>query len=132
MARVFTLLVAVAAAGCFNPTSPDAALGKPFELKAGASSTLPDDIRLTFNSVPADSRCPIDANCIVAGDATVAISLSRSGRALEARELHTEVSRSQVSYANYMIKLTGLQPYPRLDRPTAPADYAATFVVSTQ
>jgi hypothetical protein len=131
MSRFFALIAALITAACFNPAAPDAITGKPFELKPGASATLPDGVRITFDSVRADSRCPIDAICVSAGDATVAISLAQSGRAAEARELHTALGRSQISYENYVIRLTELQPYPRSDRQTRPEDYVATFIVQT-
>jgi hypothetical protein len=127
-----TVAALLASVACFNPTAPDAIVNKPFELKAGASTMLADGTRMTFEAVRADSRCPIDANCIVAGDATVAISLSQSGRAAESRELHTDPNRSQVTYDPYVIKLTELQPYPRSGRNTDAADYVATFVVSVR
>ena len=104
--------------------------GQPFTLKAGATATLPDGARLTFEKVNDDSRCPMDASCVWAGDATVAISVSRSGSAGEARELHTQASGSQVSYGDYVIKLAALSPYPRSDRQIRGEDYVATLVVT--
>jgi hypothetical protein len=131
MRRFLALIAALITTACFNPAAPDAVTGTPFELKAGASATLPDGARITFDRVHTDSRCPIDAICVSAGGATVAISLARSGRPAEAREIHTESARSQISYANYVIRLTELQPYPRSDRQTRPEDYVATFIVQT-
>ena len=131
MVRVIALLFAVAAAGCFNPAGPDAVLGTPFQLKHGEVASLPEDIGLRFDTVRADSRCPIDAVCITAGDATIAVTLiKKSGN--EARELHTIPAQSQFSYAKYVVKLTELQPYPRSDRQAKPEDYVATFVVQNQ
>ena len=130
MVRAVALLAALAAAACLTPSSPDAVSGQPFILKAGATATLPDGGRLTFEKVNDDSRCPMDASCVWAGDATVAISVSRSGSAGEARELHTQASGSQVSYGDYVIKLAALSPYPRSDRQIRAEDYVATLVVT--
>jgi len=128
--RRVVLLVACLSAGCFNnPASPDAVAGKPFELKIGATATLVNGARLRFDEVRADSRCPIDANCVRAGEATVAISVARPGSAFETRELRTDAPASQISYGNYVIRITQLQPYPRSDRPATPSDYVATFIV---
>ena len=128
--RYVVLLAACLSAGCFsNPSSADAVVGKPLELKVGATATLAHGARLRFDEVRADSRCPIDANCIRAGDATVAISVARSGSAFETRELRTDAPASQISYGNYVIRLTQLQPYPRSDRAATPSDYGATFIV---
>jgi len=129
MRRVLIAIAIVAACGCFkNPTGPDAVVGTPFELKLGAIATLPDNARLRFDNVRSDSRCPIDAICITAGDATIAVTLLR-GTGNEARELHTVPAQSQFSYSKYVVKLTELQPYPRASQPTRPEDYVATFVV---
>jgi hypothetical protein len=130
--RVFLIaFAAVCIAGCSNATGPDAVVGMPFQLKAGESATLPENAGLRFDTVRNDSRCPIDAICISAGDATIAVTLMRNG-GNEARELHTTPPQSQFSYGTYVVKLTELQPYPRSDRQARPADYTATFIVQSQ
>ena len=130
--RLLTVVAALAATACFNgPTGPDAIAGTPFELKAGASSTLPDGTRLKFERVQSDSRCPMDALCVWAGDATVAVTLAPTKGAASSQELHTQQSGSQISYGSYTIALTALAPYPRSSQEIRPADYIATFVVST-
>lgn len=128
---MLTALATLAVAGCFNPSGPDAVVGTPFQLKTGASATLPESAKLRFDTVRSDSRCPIDAICITAGDATIAVTLMRSS-GNEAREVHTIPAQSHFTYANYIIKLTELQPYPRSDRQAKPEDYVATFVVQNQ
>jgi hypothetical protein len=133
MTRVVVLIAAIAAAGCFSsPTAPDAVVGRPFELKPGAVSVLPDGTRLVFREVPADSRCPMDVMCVWAGDATVAIRLTPSQSAAESRELHTQPAGSTISYANFTITLSALAPYPRSTQPIRPDDYVATFVVNSR
>lgn len=131
MRRVLFVIVLVAVCGCRNPTGPDAVVGTPFELKLGAMATLPDGARLRFDNVRSDSRCPIDAICVTAGDATIALTLLR-GSGNEARELHSIPAQSQFSYSKYLVRLTELQPYPRSNQQTRPEDYVATFVVQTQ
>ena len=130
MFRTVVLLAALAAAGCKSPTSPDAVLGKPFELKTGASSELPDGSQLTFTRVVNDSRCPIDAICITAGDAQISVQLRPANGQAESREMHTQPSGSQITYGNYRIALTELQPYPQASRPTPVLEHTATFVLT--
>src|SRR5690242_16769885 len=97
--RFITLAAALAATACFNgPTAPDAVVGRPFDLKAGATSTLPDGTRLTFERVQSDSRCPMDALCVWAGDATVAVTLAPTKGSASSQELHTQQAGSQISY----------------------------------
>jgi hypothetical protein len=131
MIRIITVVAAIVAAGCFtSPTGPDAVVGKPFELKVGAVSELPDGARMRFERVADDSRCPMDVMCVWAGDATLAITLTPSKGSAESRELHTQPSGSQISYSNYTIKLTALVPYPRSTQPIGPGDYVATLVLN--
>ena len=133
MFRVIAFAAAIAAAGCFNsPAGPDAVVGEPFELKAGAVSSLPDGGRQRFERVQADSRCPMDAMCVWAGDATVVVTLHPSSGAAESRELHVQPPGSQISYSSYTITLTALAPYPRSTQQIQPGDYLATFVVSVR
>ena len=66
-----------------HATSPnDTPLGRPFDLRAGSSAVLDGGLKVAFERVPADSRCPLDALCIRAGDATVALTISQDGRKL--------------------------------------------------
>ena len=123
------VIAALALVACFqNPTGPDATVGTPFELKLGAIASLPESAKLRFDNVRSDSRCPIDANCIRAGEAIIAVTLMR-GTGNEAKELQTVPAQSQFSYSKYVVKLTELQPYPRSGQQTKPEDYIATFVV---
>ena len=127
---MLVLLAALGAAGCVNPTSPDAVLGKPFELRTGASAELPDGSQLTFTRVVSDSRCPIDAICISAGDAEISVQLRPPKGQAESRPLHTQPSASRISYASYTIALTELTPYPQASRPTPVTEHVATFLVT--
>jgi hypothetical protein len=133
MHRLVLLVAAITAAACFHgPTGPDAVAGQPFELKAGATAELPDGARLKFDRVQSDSRCPLDAICVTAGNATIAVTLTPERGGSVSRELHTQPNGSQISYGSYTIALTELQPYPRASQPTNPADDVATFVVSVR
>ena len=131
MRSVLVFCAVILLAACNDTTGPDAVVNQPFQLKIGMTATLPDEARLRFDNVRSDSRCPIDANCITAGDAIIAVTVLRGG-GNDPHEVHANPPQSQFSYANYVIKLTELQPYPRSDRQTKPEDYTATFVVETQ
>jgi hypothetical protein len=116
-----------------NPTQPtDVPLGQSFDLRTGTSATLSDGLKVTFNSVPNDSRCPMDAICIWAGDAIVKVALSQSDGNMAERDVHTDTNGAQAAYLSYSIKLVTLAPYPRSDRPIRPEDYLATLVVAAR
>jgi hypothetical protein len=98
---ITTFLGAIVSLGCGgSSTSPtEVQLGQVFELRAGASATLQDGLKVTFDGVRSDSRCPMDALCVWAGDAVVAVRLSHAAGSPAERELHTaERSGSETSY----------------------------------
>jgi len=118
------------ASGCTaHPLQPSRPLGQPFDLKAGTSAVLADGLRLTFERVRADSRCPLDALCIQAGEAIVVLTLAQSAGAPVEQELRTTPAFSEASYLSYVIKLVALAPYPRSTQQIRPEDYVATLTV---
>jgi hypothetical protein len=137
VARVFTItsfLCASVSLGCAgHPNQPSQLpLGQAFELRAGTSAILWDGLKVTFDGVRSDSRCPMDALCMWAGDAIITVWLShRAGSRVE-RELHTLPSGSEASYLAYVIKLVALAPYPRSDRQIRPDEYVAILSVEAR
>ena len=116
-----------------SPTQPDRVpAAQPFDLGVGQTATLTDDLRIRFDTVRSDSRCPIDAICVSAGEAVIALTLSLRGEAAVGRELETVPPKSQITYSRFTITLSELRPYPRSDRPFQPNDYIATFVVEVR
>ncbi len=122
--------VSVSPACTGNPIQPsELLLGRPFEVRPATSAILQDGLKITFNGVRSDSRCPMDALCVWAGDAIVVVSLSEGSAGHVERELHTQSSGSETLYRAYSIKLVALAPYPRSDRQIRPEDYVATLTV---
>jgi hypothetical protein len=84
--RGLFIIISLLCAGCAgNPTQPGhVRLGEPFELRAGRSATLDEGLAIVFDRVASDSRCPLDALCVSAGDAVVAVTISQAppGRAV--------------------------------------------------
>ena len=95
---------------------------------------LPDGARLRFERVQSDSRCPMDALCVWAGDATISVTLNPANGPTESREMHTQPTGSQIWYANYTITLTALAPYPdrarKFWRPTTSRRLSSPRVLS--
>ena len=123
----------LAAAGCASPVQPQVTLGQPFDLKAGQSASLDNGLTLTFDRVTSDSRCPINALCIVAGEAVVVLTVSqRSGTPVE-REVRTGLPpKSEAEFLSYTISLIGLAPLPLAGQIIRPEDYVATLQVVQQ
>jgi hypothetical protein len=61
--------------GCgANPSQPSPfRLGEPFELRLGGRAEFDGDAVLSLDDVSFDSRCPIDAQCVWAGEALVGV-----------------------------------------------------------
>jgi hypothetical protein len=131
MRRVLLLACAVFATSCLNinPAQPNVPLGSPFTLKVGHSAVVPGGLSITFDTVLSDSRCPIDAICVTAGEARVAMTLSTGSRNRVQREWRTNPTNDRVSFDDFSIELRELHPYPSGGTTIAPGDYVATIAV---
>jgi hypothetical protein len=105
-------------------------LGQPFDLRAGESAVVPGGLRVTFDRVVSDSRCPIDAICIQAGDAVLALKLSRGAGAAVEREVRADSRSPEISHLEYRITAIAIAPYPRSDRKIPLEEFVATFTVT--
>jgi hypothetical protein len=127
--RSFSILAfAVLFAACSSPTNPSE-LGV-VTLAPGESGSA-RGLTVKFLGVTSDSRCPGDATCITAGDATVAVETSSLGsrRAFEL-QLNNLANKS-TTHGRYRISFDALAPYPFASRGNIlPADYRATFRVT--
>lgn len=85
------------------------------------------DMRVGFDAVLSDSRCPKGERCITAGEATVRVWLQWSGGLREPRVLRLDPSSARGADAN--VQLLALDPYPVSGRTTAPGDYSAVLVL---
>ena len=66
------LLLGIAMSGCATGANESIYTpGEAVTLQPGGQIVLPDDSRLRYVEVGADSRCPPDVQCIRAGDADV-------------------------------------------------------------
>jgi hypothetical protein len=112
-----------------SPTGPSVPLNREFELAPGDTAVIEDvALRVRFNGVSGDSRCPADALCIQGGDAVVRLT-AISSRGSGDYELHTGNMRP-VQHDGSIIALVQLQPYPFSSRTIAPEDYRATLRVT--
>jgi hypothetical protein len=128
----FVLCCLLAATACDETqTGPTVPLNERFILAPGSVAVVRDeDLRIRFDEVTGDSRCPADVVCIQGGDALVHIRVS-DGASTNAYVLHTgDSSRAAIVHGSVRIALVELQPYPFSSRTIAPGDYRATFTAS--
>lgn len=111
-------------------------LDRPFTLREGEAAVFSEPaLVITFVGVPADSRCPINAYCVWAGDATVRLVLHvgppwGEGPDLQV-DLHTLLDPRETPWGPYYtLRLLGLAPAPVAGQPrTEP--YRATLVLES-
>ena len=110
-----------------SPTGPS--LSEEFTLAPGEAVVIAEaGVRVRFDRVEGDSRCPADAVCVQGGDAVVQIAVIE--RAAEwPYALHTG-NMAPVNHAALTIELVELQPYPFSSRTIEPGEYRATLRVT--
>lgn len=107
-------------------------LGREFDLRAGQTLTIgAEPLRLHFERVVEDSRCPTNVTCIWAGDAVVRVLASTGGDARGTLDLHTkDAPDKDLPFSAYRIRLIKLTPV-RRDTASIPADqYVVTLLVT--
>lgn len=135
--RVLTAVAGALLAGsaaCSSPTSPDGPFRAEVTLRPGqVTAVASTPLRVGFERVASDSRCPADALCIQSGDALVVFRVSVDGRAAADISLRTRGGTTGENLtavvAGYELSIAGLQPYPLSSSPIAPGDYRVTLVV---
>jgi len=87
-----------------------------------------NDFTIHFNRVIADSRCPMDAICLWAGNGEVELNLSY-GRSTERIVLNTYLNPKEHTFRNYKISLKELRPYPKSTSTIRPGEYVVVLEI---
>jgi hypothetical protein len=82
-----------------------------------------------FHGVLADSRCPVDVVCIVAGDAIVELTVTSTETFGAVLRLHTTQESQESEVAGYRVRLERLEPERRAGDSPSQADYRVTVTV---
>lgn len=107
------------------------AMDTAFTLKPAESAVVgAERVQVRFDRVVADSRCPRDARCVTAGEATVRVTVTRSGSAASTIELKTTPAGERATVGAYVLTLKDLVPVPLAAEPVRAADYRATLVLA--
>lgn len=85
-------------------------------------------LSVRFVELVEDSRCPVDTNCVWAGNAKIKIRVSRNGRSQDLT-LDTNGQNQAATAEGYSIKLIALTPTPRSNIRINRNGYVATFSV---
>ena len=103
-----------------------------FTLQVGDRARVSNgDFVVRFISVSGDSRCPVDVQCVWAGDAVVSLDLVSSGRTRSV-DLHTNSTSGTVStaYDGQVVELLELTPAPHSKQALGQGDYTARLRIS--
>jgi len=134
--RLCPLAIALAGilliAGCTSTssTTPTGPVDARIVLAPGEMAEVPHAaMRIHFQGVLSDSRCPVNALCIQAGDAIARIDVVPTTGALATYDLHA-ANHQPVRHGDLTIELTELGPHPFAGRPIAPTDYRLTLRIT--
>jgi hypothetical protein len=131
------IALSVALAACSSPqtaTEPvvysKAEAADSITIRLGRTIVI-DDIRVRFDAVESDSRCPMDVVCVWQGDAVANFVVERTATpsSAVALRLHTTLEPKNGSAHGYRVELLLLQPYPKASSPTRAEDYVASVRV---
>jgi hypothetical protein len=108
----------------------EAQLDQPFTLFVRQKAQI-GDLQIRFISVPEDSRCPADVECVWAGNAKIVLGASLKDSPDETvLTLNSTVDPQEALYAGYRIRFVSLKPAPLSGRTINPAEYRVTLIVS--
>ena len=119
------LVLLLAACSHVTPQAVGIVPGEDFTLSVAESAALPGDGLLEFAQVVSDSRCPVDVQCVWAGDAVIALRASDVNDSASLR-IHTGGPRTAL-FGNWEVELVELRPSPREGIALTQADYEAVL-----
>jgi hypothetical protein len=111
--------------------SNDVSTDQELELGAGQSAMVGKELKITFDSITADSRCPPEVQCIWEGDAVAKVLAAAGTHEPATYELHTNTGfTTQVDHGGYRIRLSAVAPLPHAGVEIDPKSYVITLLVT--
>lgn len=128
---VAALVVGACASNKALPTEPvvysQSEAADSVRIRVGQTIVV-EGIKVRFNAVESDSRCPSDVVCVWAGDAVASFVAEQNcncdSPAIELK-LHTMLQPQSGSAYGFKVELINLQPYPKTSSPTKQDAYYA-------
>lgn len=103
-------------------------LNEKVEVKVGECASN-EYVTVCLDSVTSDSRCPINAECIWEGNASVALSVKVNNETHNITLGTNGQFNNDTIIGDYQIKLNQLTPYPELPNEILQGDYVAELVI---
>ena len=105
-------------------------LTQEFKLKIGESAEAQrEGLKVEFDSVVDDSRCPTGVTCVWAGNAKILLKVKKDDAQVANVELNTNINPKTSQYLGYEFRLKELRPYPEADRRIKTSDYEVSLTV---
>ena len=123
---LLTLMTIIGLAGVGLANNTETVTLKMGQKKAVAKG----EFSIKFVSVSEDSRCPVDANCIWAGNAKVHVIVTDSYRNSKKFVMNTTMGPKGDQFNGCAINLTGLTPSPKSGKSIKQKTYTATFTIT--
>jgi hypothetical protein len=98
-------------------------------VKAGREVSI-EGLKIRFESVTDDSRCPQGVDCIWSGNAEAVFKVKATSGEVATVKLNTNLDPKEALCHGYRIKLARLDPYPKKDQRIASDQYQAALIVS--
>ena len=123
--------------GRVEAAAQTARVGREFDVSVGRVVSLDGGgLRVRLVRVESDSRCPVDVNCVWAGNAEALFEVGARGwRGKRTLRLNTNAGPERPGdgrFGRYTLKLLGLAPQPRSRGKIAAGRYTATLLVSKE
>ena len=128
--RLSLLLFVAACRGSPEPVQADLSLPAQVTLRTGEQRTV-QGLTIRFVGVKADSRCPDNARCVWAGNASVELRFEGGGDSVFV-VLNTEVDPKNLEVHGLRVRIESLMPYPRVGEPAANTHDLTLHVESTR
>ena len=94
-----------------------------------SAKAIHEGLKVEFDSVAEDSRCPKDVNCIWAGNAKILLKVEKDAGKPTNVELNTNINPKTSRYLQYELRLKELKPYPESNSTIKASDYEVTLTV---
>jgi hypothetical protein len=110
----------------YQPRTDSVKLGEQFVLRFGEGVSVQNaGLKIVFQDVTEDSRCPEGAVCVWAGNARVLLGVNDSTIAL-----NTMLDPKLAVLGKYVVRLSSLGPYPMIGQRIQKGDYVASLMVT--